>query len=67
MEYDATRHAVQCVSSRSKIDLPDGIEVRAVGRQEEEACLLDGAAHGLSLVAAEIVEDYDVALGETRR
>lgn len=47
-------------------DLLDGIEVGAVGRQEEEVrpCGPDGATHGLSLVAAEIVEDDDVALGE---
>ena len=42
--------------------LLDGIEIGAVGRQEEQlgACFTDGAAHGLSLVTAEIVEDDDV-------
>jgi hypothetical protein len=47
-------------------ELLDRIEVGAVGRQEEEvgAGGADGAASGLSLVAAEIVEDDDVALGE---
>jgi len=49
-------------------ELLDGIEVGAVGRQEEQmrAGLADGAAGGLSLVAAEIVEDDDVALCERR-
>src|SRR5215204_7414173 len=49
-------------------ELLDGVEVGAVGRQEEEvgAGGPDGAACGLSLVAAEIVEDDEVALGEGR-
>ena len=47
-------------------DLLDGIEVRAVRRQEEEvrACGPDGTTDSLALMAAEIVEDDDVALGE---
>lgn len=49
-------------------DLLDRIEVWAVGRQEEQVCACgpDGAAHGVSLVAAEIVENHDVAFGEGR-
>ena len=44
-------------------DLLDGIEVGTVWRQEEELCpdLSNGAAHGLSLVGTEIVEDDDIA------
>lgn len=44
-------------------DLLDGIEIRAIGRQEEQACAgrTDGLAHGLALVAAEIVHDDDIA------
>lgn len=44
-------------------DLLDGIEVGAVGREEEHpcACSSDGGAHGLSLVATQIIEDHDVA------
>jgi hypothetical protein len=47
-------------------DLLDGIEIGAVGRQEEElgACGTDGAADGLALVTAEIVEDDDVTRPE---
>src|SRR5215211_7424099 len=49
-------------------ELLDGVQVGAVGRQEEEmgADGPDGAACRLSLVAAEIVEDDEVALGERR-
>ena len=49
-------------------ELLDRVEVGAVGRQEEEmgAGGPDGAAGGLSLVAAEVVEDDDVAFGEGR-
>src|SRR5512140_2069181 len=44
-------------------DLLDGIEVRAVRRQEEQlgAGGADSASHGLSFVTAEIVDDDDVA------
>jgi len=44
-------------------DLLDWIEVRAVGRQEQEMCagLADGPTHGFALVAAEVVHDDDVA------
>ena len=47
-------------------ELLDRVQVRAVGRQEEQvrAGLTDGAASSLSFMAAEIVEDDDVALGE---
>jgi hypothetical protein len=47
-------------------DLLDRIEVRAVGRQEEElgAGHSDGTAHGLSFVTAEIVHNDDVAGSE---
>ena len=47
-------------------ELLDGIEIGTVGRQEEHvgAGLADGAAGGLALVAAEIVEDDDVTLGQ---
>ena len=50
-------------------ELLDRVEVGAVGRQEEEmgAGGPDGAAGGLALVAAEIVEDDDVAFGQGRR
>ena len=46
----------------------DGIEVGAVGRQEEEpgAGGADRLAHGLAFVAAEIVEDDDVTGWEGR-
>lgn len=42
--------------------LLDGVEVWAIGRQEDEFCagLSDGSAHLLALVAAEIVEDDDI-------
>src|SRR6266516_2883933 len=44
-------------------DLFDRIEVGAVGWQEEQlsAGSADGVTHGLSLVAAEIIDDDDVA------
>jgi hypothetical protein len=44
-------------------DLLDWIEVRTVGRQEEQpgADSADGSAHGFALVAAEIVHNDDVA------
>lgn len=49
-------------------ELLDRVQVGAVGRQEEHvrAGLADGAAGGLPLMAAEIVEDDDIALGERR-
>jgi hypothetical protein len=48
--------------------LLDRIEVGAVGRQEEQlgASLVDGLAHRLAFVAAEVVDDHDVA-GRKRR
>ena len=44
-------------------DLFDWIEIRTVWRQKEELCpsLADGLAHGLTFVAAKIVEDDDIA------
>ena len=41
----------------------DGIEVWAVGRQEEEACAgrLDGVSNSWSLMARQIVHNHDVA------
>jgi len=41
----------------------DRVEVGAVGRQEQQvrAGSTDGAAHGLALVTAEVVEHHDVA------
>jgi len=44
-------------------DLLDRVEVWAVGRQEQQfsPCRPDGLAHGLALVAAEVVHDHDVA------
>jgi hypothetical protein len=44
-------------------DLLDRIEVGAVGRQEEQFCTdrADGTAHSFAFVAAEIVNDDDVA------
>ena len=44
-------------------DLLDRVQVWAVGRQEEEFCasVADGFAHGLAFVAAEIVQDDDIA------
>ncbi len=49
-------------------DLFDRVEVGAVGRQEEQmgASGSDGGAGGLALVAAEVVEDDDVARREGR-
>jgi len=47
-------------------DLLDRVEVRAVGRQEEQVSArgADGLPDGFTLVAAEIVEDDDVARPE---
>ena len=44
-------------------DLFDGIEVGAVGRQEDEVSAFgsDDGASGLTFVAAEIVQDDDIA------
>jgi hypothetical protein len=44
-------------------DLLDGIEIGAVGRQEQELATrgADGAADALGLMAAEIIDDDDVA------
>lgn len=49
-------------------DLFDGVEVRAVGWEEEElgAGGTDRLAHGFPLVTAEIVQDDNVAGGERR-
>jgi hypothetical protein len=49
-------------------DLLDGIEVRAVGWQEQElgACGTKGTADGFALVTAEIIDDDDIA-GSQRR
>lgn len=49
-------------------DLFDGVQVWAVGRQEQEfrAGLADGLAHGLAFVAAQVVHDDDVASRERR-
>ena len=43
--------------------LLDRVEIGAVGREEEQpgACCADCAAHGLALVAAQVVHDDDVA------
>ena len=48
--------------------LLDGIEIGTIGRQEEKprADSTDGPAHGMALVAAEIVHDDDVAGLERR-
>lgn len=48
--------------------LLDGIEIGAIGRQEEKprSDSTDGPAHGVTLVAAEIVHDDDVAGLERR-
>ena len=47
-------------------DVLDGIEIGAVGGQEEElgAGLADGPSHRLALVRSQIVHDDDVAWGE---
>ena len=44
----------------------DRIEVWTIGRQEEQLCAdsANGAAHGFSLVATEIVDDDDIAGSE---
>ena len=49
-------------------DLLDGIEIRAVGRQEEQlgAGRANSSADGLALMAAEIIHDDDVPWGEGR-
>ena len=49
-------------------DLFDGIEVGAVGRQEKELGFgrADGGASGLAFVAAEVVQDDDIAWREGR-
>ena len=49
-------------------DLLDWVEVGAVGWQEEEPCagISDCPAHGLSLVASEVVHDDDIAGPERR-
>jgi len=49
-------------------ELLDGVEVRAVGRQKEHvgSRLADGASRCPAFVAAEIVEDDDIAFGEGR-
>jgi hypothetical protein len=47
-------------------DLLDGIEIGAVGRQEENSCAggADQAADARALMGAEVVEDDDVAFFE---
>jgi hypothetical protein len=47
-------------------DLFDGIEVGAVGRQEDEVGAFgsDDGASGVAFVAAEIVQDDDIARRE---
>jgi hypothetical protein len=49
-------------------ELFDWIEIRAVGRQEHQmgAGVADSASRGVAFMAAEIVEDYDIALGKCR-
>ena len=49
-------------------DLLDGIEIGAVGWQEDEVCAFgpDGLARRLSLMAAEIIEDDDISLDQGR-
>lgn len=49
-------------------DLLDGIEIGAVGRQEEKPCAdgADGSTHGMAFVAAEIVHNDDVTRLERR-
>ena len=49
-------------------DLFDGIEVGAVGRQEDEVGAFgsDDGAGGLAFVAAEVVQDDDFARREGR-
>lgn len=49
-------------------DLLDWVQVRAVGRQEQQASALgaDGGADGWVLVAGEVVEDDDIASAECR-
>ena len=43
--------------------LLDGVEVWAIGGQEQQACALvaDGGADGIALVTAEVVHDDDIA------
>ncbi len=47
-------------------DLFDGIEIGAIGRQEQEMRTdgPDGGSGGLAFVRAEVVEDDDVAFGQ---
>jgi hypothetical protein len=49
-------------------ELLDGVQVRAVGWQEEHvgSRVPDGAPCRLAFVAAEIVEDHDIAFGKGR-
>ena len=49
-------------------DLLDGVEIRTVGRQEEQVRLpgADGFASSLASVASEIVENHDISLGQGR-
>jgi hypothetical protein len=49
-------------------ELLDGVQVGAVGWQEEHvgSCLPDSASCRLAFVAAEIVEDHDIAFGKGR-
>jgi hypothetical protein len=49
-------------------ELLDGVQVRAVGWQEEHvgSGLAEGASCRLAFVAAEIVEDHDIAFGKGR-
>ena len=49
-------------------DLFDGIEVGAVGRQEDEVSAFgsDDGASGLAFMAAEVVQDDDIARREDR-
>ena len=62
---------IRCLSlAKSSVrgSAPDRVQVRAVGRQKQQVCagLADGTASALSLVAAEVVEDDDVARSQRR-